>query len=165
VVAATHLKAQRSEMNELIRCRQVEELLAAVDLELQRLMARGSVEDIPVILLGDLNADPPSQMKFECSAIENLLKHNIVSSDPSRPIRYRSAYHLDDASDGFFTSWKIRGCKDSKRIIDYIFYAGFSIQCTATLKGVAVSELERTKLPGLRHPSDHLQIGAKLEIR
>jgi endonuclease/exonuclease/phosphatase family metal-dependent hydrolase len=158
VVAVTHLKAQQSEVNEVIRCRQVDELLVAIDDETKRLIEAFSDQNVPVIILGDFNADPPTRREMNCSAIQKLLTH----AKHSAP--YRSAYTIDNPMDDLFTTWKIRGTKTSKRFIDYIFHAGSSIQCVDTLKTISPSEIEETKLPSLRHPSDHLHIAAKFEI-
>lgn len=161
VVAVTHLKAQRSALNEWTRCRQVEELLAAIDEEAKRAAANDGVHATPILILGDFNADPPSQVQFKESAVEHLLTRH---RGAGRPV-YHSAYNIHDPPEGLFTSWKTRGTSTTKRIIDYIFYAGETMQCVATLKVPPVEELEPTKLPGLRYPSDHLHIGAKFEIR
>jgi endonuclease/exonuclease/phosphatase family metal-dependent hydrolase len=165
VVAVTHLKAQQSEVNEVIRSRQVEELLIVIDNEVKQLTDISFNEQVPIIVLGDFNADPPSQIDFECSAIQKILNHRIETINSPQEFCYKSAYNIDDRSGDLFTSWKIRGTKVSKRIIDYIFFAGSSIQCTATLKVASRNHIEATKLPGLRHPSDHLHIAAKFEIR
>jgi mRNA deadenylase 3'-5' endonuclease subunit Ccr4 len=166
LVGATHLKAQQSEANELVRCRQVDELLSVIDQEIVSLTSVSSVlpETLSVIVLGDFNADPPSQMTSDASAIELVLTHKCLPMNPKNPTYYQSAYTIADPTGDIFTSWKIRGSKETKRIIDYIFYAGLSLRCTETLKVVSGQELERTKLPGLRHPSDHLHICAKFEI-
>jgi mRNA deadenylase 3'-5' endonuclease subunit Ccr4 len=166
VVGATHLKAQQSEINELIRCRQVGEFLSAIDQEIVSLTSVGSVslETLSVILLGDFNADPPFQMKADPSAIKIILTHAGLNMNSNCTHYYESAYNVVDPTEDLFTSWKIRGSKEVKRVIDYIFYAGISLRCTETLKIVPILELEETKLPGLRHPSDHLHICAKFEI-
>ena len=164
IVAVTHLKAQQSEINEVVRCRQVDELLAAIDVQVQRLVESFPGEQAQIIVMGDLNADPPSVVAFNCSAVQKLLTHR-HSTIPSEP--YRSAYLLDDDDNPLgrmFTTWKIRGSTESKRIIDYICYAGSSLQCVATYATVRPKELDEAKLPSLRHPSDHLHIAAKFEL-
>jgi mRNA deadenylase 3'-5' endonuclease subunit Ccr4 len=166
IVGATHLKAQQSEANELTRCRQVEELLKVIDDEYSRLITADSLAggNVSIIVLGDFNADPSFRVEFSASAIEKILTHRVLSVNSSSALNYYSAYCIDNPSDIFFTSWKIRGSKESKRIIDYIFYTGSSIRCTAILKDLALEEIEPTKLPGLRYPSDHLHICAKFKI-
>ena len=162
VVAVTHLKSQQNEINEKVRCRQVDELLSAIDGEVMRLANAFSGEQAQIVVLGDFNSDPPSTIDFDCSAIQKLLGHKnpIVHV----PYQYRSAYAIDNPPEDMFTTWKIRGTKVSKRIIDYVFYAGSSIRCIATYKTIDPNGIEDSKLPGLRHPSDHLHIAAKFEF-
>lgn len=162
VVAVTHLKAQQSDINEAVRCRQVDELLTAIDDEVMRLRNVTSDEQqAQIIILGDFNADPPSTtVDMNGSAIQKLLSWN----NPTMGMTYRSAYTIDDPMNDMFTTWKIRGTKVSKRIIDYIFYAGSSLRCVATLKTIRSEDIEDSKLPGLRYPSDHLHIAAKFEL-
>lgn len=161
VIAVTHLKAQQSEINEAVRCRQVDELLTAIDDEVMRLRnATSDEQQAQIIILGDFNADPPSTTDLNVSAIQKLLSWN----NPTMGMTYRSAYAIDDPMNDIFTTWKIRGTKVSKRIIDYIFYAGSSIRCVATYKMVPSEDIEDSKLPGLRYPSDHLHIAAKFEF-
>lgn len=166
VVAVTHLKAQRSKTNEWIRCCQVEELLVAVDVEARETATNDSVNGVPILIIGDFNADPPSQVGLKESAVERILQ-NPVSMSSSDVRHFRSAYDIDDPIDSLFTTCKVRGTTATKRIVDYIFYCdcGGVIKYTATLRVPPVEELEPTKLPGLRYPSDHLHIGAKFEIR
>jgi mRNA deadenylase 3'-5' endonuclease subunit Ccr4 len=177
VVAVTHLKAQRGESNEWTRCRQVEELLEAVDDEASTVTSRTNVATVPILLLGDFNADPPSKPRgFKESAIEHLLTHDVGSAStgsPNHSRRYQSAYSIIDPKSNLYTTWKIRGSTTTKRIIDYMFYypggkvgeTTNQLQCTATLQVPPGDSLERSKLPGLRYPSDHLHIGARFELR
>jgi mRNA deadenylase 3'-5' endonuclease subunit Ccr4 len=177
VVAVTHLKAQRGESNEWTRCRQVEELLEAVDDEVSKVTSRTNVATVPILLLGDFNADPPSKPRgFKESAIEHLLMHDVGSASNLSPIhsrRYQSAYPITDPKSNLYTTWKIRGSTTTKRVIDYMFYypggkvgeKTNQLQCTATLQVPPGDSLEPSKLPGLRYPSDHLHIGARFGLR
>jgi endonuclease/exonuclease/phosphatase family metal-dependent hydrolase len=168
LVAVTHLKAQQSAANENTRAAQVEELLRLVADEAENVLRRERRDKkIPILILGDFNADPPSQAagSEEVSSIKKLLTFH-ESSDQGTKIRpqFQSAYPVDPPNDEFYTTWKIRGPKTSKRIIDYIFYSNASLECRATLQVPSEEELEPSKLPGLRYPSDHMAIAAIMKL-
>ena len=146
VVAVTHLKARKNDQNERTRRAQVEELLETVG----KFTARNPEDKPwPVLVLGDLNADPPTETTQRQSAVQLLLDYPL-----------QSAYDLDDPS--LVTTWKTRE-KTVHRTIDYIFYNG--LECTNTLS-IPHKELaaEPYKLPNLRYPSDHLMIAAKFQL-
>lgn len=176
VVAVTHLKAQKGESNERIRQIQIKELLHSVEAEVISLYNAKSAKEersslqntsFPVFIMGDMNADPPStNPSFSVSAIRSVLdfRHQTLGEIPleiSGP--YYSAYEVDPPENSFYTSWKIRGKDTTKRIIDYIFYKG-PVTCIATLQVPNDDEVEETKFPGLRYPSDHLLIAADFEL-
>jgi len=164
VVAVTHLKA--SAANEKVRKRQVLQLLPEIDDEAKRVALTERLNgDVPILILGDFNADPPRQLGFSGeSAVGQVLKHKLISSRsaPASSKRYRSAYEINDPAK-LFTTWKIRGKNEAKRVIDYIFYGG-PLNCTSTLDVPSTEEIEPSKLPGLRYPSDHLLIAAKFKL-
>jgi endonuclease/exonuclease/phosphatase family metal-dependent hydrolase len=159
VVAVTHLKAQRGPVQEKVRCHQVDELLNSISRRAQSLLQIGE-EAVSVLIAGDFNADPPIGSRDD-GAVSRLLKAGVptVLNSPSSPIR--SAYDL--AAPGFYTTWKTRGSTTTKRIIDYIFHSG-RLRCEATLRVPSERELDPTKLPGLRYPSDHLLIAARFGV-
>ena len=162
LVTVTHLKAQRSEANEMVRCAQVEELAARIKEELAIVVDRYKVPTIPVLVMGDFNADAPSQTEGASSAIRNLLHSNISPNDI--PCALRSAYDIDPPEENFYTTWKTRGTTTSKRIIDYIFYGG-NLSCQAHLAVPDPDNLGDAKLPSLQYPSDHMAIAAKFELK
>ena len=54
-----------------------------------------------------------------------------------------------------------------KRIIDYIFHnAGVTkgFDCSHTLQNPVDYEVEETRLPGFKYPSDHIAVGAKFKL-
>jgi endonuclease/exonuclease/phosphatase family metal-dependent hydrolase len=159
VVAVTHLKAQQGFVQEKVRCHQVDELLDSISKRAQSLLEKRE-EPVSVLILGDFNADPPAGTG-DNGAVSRVLKRDVptASDSPRSPIR--SAYDL--AAPGFYTTWKTRGSTTTKRIIDYIFYSG-RLRCQATLWVPSESELDPTKLPGIRYPSDHLMIAARFRI-
>lgn len=154
VFAVTHLKAQKQEQSEKVRRSQVKELLEFVDDAVATSRTPASI-NVPVLLMGDFNADPPSenQDSYSQSALSAILKDDM----------FRSVYDISPPTDGFYTTWKIRGTTDTKRVIDYIFYSQ-GIQCNARLKIPAEDEIDSKRLPGLRYPSDHFAIGAVFRI-
>jgi len=173
LVAATHLKAQKSESSEMIRCRQVKELLGHIEDALVKQTEMLDTDDIPIIVMGDFNADPPSDTPFSSSSVQRVIfNHKTTCDDNSdikkarlaRPMKFQSAHPIDPPNPNFFTTWKTRGSYTVKRIIDYIFYSE-QLTCTDTLNVPELEEIESTKLPSLRYPSDHLMIAAKFEIR
>ena len=162
LVCVTHLKAQRSQANEKIRCAQVRELISHVKEELAIVGTSSKDFDLPVLILGDFNADVPSQSTDpDESAIRDLLNSNI--SPNLVPCALHSAYDIDPPDDNFYTTWKTRGTTTTRRIIDYIFFGG-NLSCQAHLAVPEPEELEEAKLPNLRHPSDHMAIAAKFEL-
>ena len=148
LVAATHLKAQKSEKNELIRCAQADELLEQIRQEEVRLGANG--ENVSTIVMGDFNSEPPCVSKDSESSIRRLMTC------------LNSAYPIDPPRNDFYTTWKTRG-KTFKRVIDYIFY-GTGLKCNAILSVPNEEDMEAGKLPGLRYPSDHMMIAAQFEF-
>jgi mRNA deadenylase 3'-5' endonuclease subunit Ccr4 len=178
IVVVTHLKAKNSDTNEQIRTEQVKELMHCVSSYNTSIVlhddgsssssssssSSGGADHVPIIILGDFNADPYGEGK---TCIKSILSH----SSPS----LQSTYDLKEDGDGagggsgesYFTTWKTRGEESVRRIIDYIFYSnqcpGF--RCTHVLSIPKEYEIEATKLPGFRYPSDHLSIGSKFEIK
>lgn len=173
IVAVTHLKAQKGSENESMRLLQVQELLESIDKAAAFVQTRGH-EDPPVLILGDFNAEPPSlvvaaaeRTERATSSVRCVLDYEFSyskrSGSTSEPIKLSSAYPINPPPPDFYTTFKIRGSETARRIIDYIFYSS-QLTCEATLKVPSERELEPSKLPGLRHPSDHMLIAAKLRL-
>ena len=158
VVAVTHLKAQKNATNEKIRCRQVEELIDEIGRSTTD--ARSAIP-VAVLIAGDFNADPPSQIAGDESAVAKILD---LAGTREEPTRYKSAYDVLPPGEKLYTTWKIRGSTSSRRIIDYIFYSN-RLELVSTLNIPDEDDLEETKLPGLRWPSDHLSIGARFRLK
>lgn len=162
VVAVTHLKAQMNPTNEQIRCAQAEQLLRhiteAVELAAQLQPSKsGTTMDIPILILGDFNADPPNRMAPGLESSVGKVIHHRVHTTP-----IGSAYPVDPPKPGFYTTWKTRGSDEVMRIIDYIFYGGLT--CKSLLQVPNGDDLEPGRLPGLRYPSDHMMIAARFEF-
>lgn len=170
VVVVTHLKAQKSETNEKIRRMQAEEVLGSVQEAVRQQALKQGSDDVPVLIMGDLNADPPSEIPFADSSVQRILSNHCLPGDQEeKPIKFCSAYPVDPPQASFFTTWKTRGTDTVKRIIDYIFYSD-NLRCTEWLEVPAEDELKEAHspnhapLPGLRYPSDHLMIAAKFDF-
>jgi mRNA deadenylase 3'-5' endonuclease subunit Ccr4 len=164
IFATTHLKSKSSRSNEEIRQKQVLELLEHLDdveSKFEASLGLPIETGIPIVVLGDFNADPPSHNSLPISSIRSFLQHQTKSISQ---MYYKSAYDIDYPDPSFFTTWKIRGGDACRRIIDYIFFRGHHIHCVATLQVPQTEEIESTKLPGLRYPSDHMLIGAQFQV-
>lgn len=153
VVAATHLKAQNNSICEKIRTQQANELIDSINDVIHTLASETNIPttNIPIIMMGDFNADPGGD--------DSTCIKSVFSKKP----QLSSAYDLERHD--FFTTWKTRGDKTARRVIDYIFYndsKGF--RCSQVLSIPENGQIEATKLPGFRYPSDHLSIGSKFEI-
>lgn len=159
VVGVTHLKARRSKNNEKIRMMQVCELLDKLEEERERIENVSDEKQVPILVLGDFNADHPSKNR-DSSCVAKVLDRHKASNSAYPP--YYSAYPVDPPPEGFFTTWKTRGTETAKRVIDYIFHS--NITCTDTLCIPDEKEIEVDQLPGLRYPSDHLMIAAKFDL-
>jgi len=191
VVATTHLKAKEGTENERIRTSQALELRRKVENVANELRTLGW-EDVSIILLGDWNAEPEDasvRSILERRGNGGLEMDNDVGiGDKGMKWDFHSAYPLDDENgddenNHFYTTWKTRKDGTKRRVIDYIFYSSarsndgngrrgalvtgadeVGLSCTHTLSVPKDEEVEATRLPGLRYPSDHLLIAAKFEI-
>ena len=204
VVAITHLKAQQNKVNERIRyskCApplatffmsyyqfilthyfpncyivQADELLDRIEITAVQTAACDGIDvkDVPLLILGDFNADPPAQNFTTSDSAVGLVLNGRTGAKKwfsklyrrlmgKKTTRFRSAYEIDSPGERCYTTWKTRGPSTSKRTIDYIFHSE-RLKCTAILPVPSPEELEENKLPGLRNPSDHLMIAAKFQI-
>ncbi len=207
VVAVTHLKAKHHPpSNEQMRICQVKELLQCVKESVDRAASEFSTGihhvgsssssspssssssiDIPIVVMGDFNSHPNNNGKDKGKDDDEDQSESCIQSVlSSQQIQLSSAYCLDsndNDGNGIFTTWKTRGDKTVRRIIDYIFHNSNSnngslrskstststsndmgFRCTQVLSIPKDDEIEVEKLPGLRYPSDHMSIGARFEI-
>lgn len=173
VLAVTHLKAGKGVEMEKIRKGQVKELkdhIGRVVLALASSKEEKGVkkwDEIPVVIMGDFNSDPTEDQ----SCVWDLLSQEKASCGGGGDdgCVFLSAYPIasTSANTSFFTTWKIRGEKVQKRVIDYIFYKSTTtsgMECCQLLSIPHPDEMEESKLPGLKYPSDHLAIGAVFHI-
>ncbi len=145
VVATSHLKASKSIQNEEIRTSQAKQLIHQVNKEMYCDLSQ---TNLPVIIMGDFNSEPFSEGS---TCVRTILSENLSS-----------AYNLEDEE--FFTTWKTRGAKTVRRVIDYIFHNSNYVEGMKCTHVLDVPEgIDDSKLPGFRFPSDHISIGAKFE--
>jgi nocturnin len=77
---------------------------------------------------------------------------------------------LDDTEEGspLYTTCKSREGKESKHVIDYLFYTRHTLQVSSRLGPLDPEEIEAEgkplALPNLRYPSDHISLVAEMEI-
>ena len=145
VVAVTHLAAKKNATFEQKRVRQVTQLL-------DRLQA----EDLPCIVACDLNAAPVQNpaADYPAEAYAAALGH---------PLGLRSAYREALGKEPAYTTWKCRGTKEDKHTIDYMFLSG-DITVRRVLAPPAEGDVEPSRLPGWRYPSDHVALHAELLV-
>ena len=159
VVAVTHLKASKNEENARIRALQSEELLAILQEKAASIAesSKSEAREVPTIVLGDFNAEPS----------EDAVKKFVNGTDKGSLPSFASVY----PSDIPYSTWKTRGTKTVRRVIDYIFYkpccnvdgASF-FECQEFLALPAEEDMEEHGLPGFRSPSDHLALAARFCI-
>jgi endonuclease/exonuclease/phosphatase family metal-dependent hydrolase len=150
VVAVTHLKAQASAANDEVRSHQAKQLVESVVHETNEVIGLYGDPDPGVVIAGDFNTEPGP-------TISTVLASRIGQST------FTSAYPVNDPS-RFFTTWKIRGPLEVKRMIDYIFFSG-PLSCNNILLPPAEEDVGAKRLPSLRYPSDHVHIAAQFEFR
>jgi mRNA deadenylase 3'-5' endonuclease subunit Ccr4 len=172
LVAVTHLKAQKSDTNEMIRCKQVDELLKHVQEAAERTAKEDGLEKVQILIAGDFNADPPQEITSTESSVRRVLSNHERTTDDGAAkgtskemsLKFSSAYPVDPPPNDFYTTYKKRGKDETKRVIDYIFHSD-ALECIQTLAVPPAEELEGGLLPGLRYPSDHLMIAARFEVK
>lgn len=147
-VAGTHLKAKSGEVNERLRTLHVGQLLNALCRE---------PEPRHMVILGDFNTDP-----FDVSG-EHMARAVPAVLDSAAP-KFLSAYPLPQSSEkGDYTTWKRRGTKEDRHVIDYIFHSP-SLQPRALLGMPPAEAIDTNRLPGFKYPSDHMAIAAEFEF-
>jgi nocturnin len=165
VLAVTHLKAGKGLEMEKIRMGQVKELRNHIDriVELASKESGVKTRNIPVVIMGDFNSDPTEEQSCIWGIGSCTTQKNVNGGDSDS--YFASAYPIDPKEMSYFTTWKIRGDKIQKRVIDYIFYKDVKgIECSHILSIPNQEELEESRLPGLKYPSDHLAIGARFQL-
>lgn len=117
---------------------------------------------VAVLLGGDFNTDPfDIKGKHTAKAVPELLANTGMAEVG---MALKSAYPLPvNEEDPRYTTWKLRGIKEARHVIDYIFYSG-AVRPTEILQIPPPKAVDRTRYPGIRYPSDHVAIAAKFVI-
>lgn len=144
-VATTHLKSKEGQDNEDKRARQIAGVL-------EKLPSAGAAGH--VVLAGDFNTDAydiPGQHTASCiAAVRGFASPKLESAYPV----------CASADDPAFSTWKVRGTKEAKHFIDYIWHSA-GLHCANLLSTPTDDEVEPCRFPGPKYPSDHLSIGAQ----
>ena len=150
-VGTTHLKAKCNVVNEGRRTHAIKQLLSKMKTETE---AIGSV----MVLSADLNADAYTVIEKD-ETVEPTCVQAIIDSE-----MLVSAYQLPTNDGDLYTTWKKRGEKESKHAIDYIWHSQSGLQTISFLDDVDDDEMDHSRLPGFRYPSDHVALHALLEF-
>jgi endonuclease/exonuclease/phosphatase family metal-dependent hydrolase len=164
VFACTHLKAKGSDEFEAIRAGQIGVVLEgvqAVSLRVQSSDSNNGDAQCRCVVMGDFNAEA-------CESSGGTRPMAVPTALSWCDGALSSAYPLPVSQDeDLYSTWKTRGGKQSKRVIDYILYTrGRGLEVTSLLQVPAAEEIADSpcKLPDLRYPSDHIAIAADLNI-
>ena len=136
-VATTHLKARCGDINMMMRAEQGRDLVTWLD------TVTGNT---PVILTGDLNAEPSEPV------LGTLTSHDTLD--------LVSAYEQNQSQ---FTTCKIRQSGKETKTLDYILTTRH-LTTAATLSLPSEHQLGPTLLPSPQCPSDHLSLFADIVI-
>ena len=186
LVVVTHFKAKEGHCNEEIRYIQAIQLCEAIhEMIHEATTNQGCTSDresknIPIFIMGDFNSHPntwdesiptTSVEEVESDATRKCPKSCLdvfIQTSSEQPENlFSSAYPIHPIPDDFFTTWKIRGSQTTRRVIDYILHNGLHINglhLSHILSIPCENELEPSRLPGFKYPSDHLALGAKFQI-
>tara|TARA_B110000090_G_C13155396_1_gene359371 strand:- start:129 stop:551 length:423 start_codon:yes stop_codon:yes gene_type:complete len=140
-VACTHLKSKPP--HEARRVVQIKQLIEHL-LSMQGQEPEQHAKE-PIVLTGDFNADVGNDV------------YNTAS------MNFDSAYLRCHGEEPEYTTCKVRKDGEACHTIDYIFVSK-SIQVIKCLSIPKRSELPTERIPSWGYPSDHLSIGADLEL-
>lgn len=161
----THLKANRS--HEQTRTRQAKNLAKQI--------TENYPPDMPVVLVGDLNASPPPTHPETLPVASPAATATPVESpwclDVFLKHGFHSTYSLLQPSPDMWTSCKYQeNChrdgrkqqttKTKRMMVDYILFRG----CLFHVRSLRLLPNVQGALPNLRYPSDHAVIAAKFQF-
>ena len=141
LVACTHLKAKP--LYEKRRVQQITQLL-------DRFFSMRLFDTEPLILTGDFNADPDTR-EAQPNVYETTSK------------KMNSSYKLFYGAEPAFTTCKVRKKGESCHTIDYIFVSN-GAHVTSCLSVPTRESLPKERIPTWSYPSDHLSIGADVNL-
>lgn len=170
VVATTHLRAKVNQDSEDKRAAQLLHVLQK---------GHEIAGERPFILSGDFNTTAtatevdtkPEGTSMQSNRVISMCKMwskpPLASAYPLATSREQTGADPTDeqsntVSDDEYTTWKKRKSGEVKRSIDYIWYDKSAFKCVRWLKAPKSTEVESSRFPGLRAPSDHIPIVAEL---
>jgi len=177
IVAVTHLKAKEGTANEAMRYTQAIQLSQAVteaarEAENKWCTSTRESSNIPIFIMGDFNSHPipecttageESNTKIMSCLDAFIANKSSLSSPPYG--HFSSVYPIHPTPNDFFSTWKTRGPKTTRLVIDYILHTHVDgIQLSHILSVPHEDEMEPCRLPGFKYPSDHIALGAKFQI-
>eukprot|EP00811_Abedinium_folium_P005046 NODE_14647_length_1095_cov_7.121901.p1 GENE.NODE_14647_length_1095_cov_7.121901~~NODE_14647_length_1095_cov_7.121901.p1 ORF type:complete len:251 (-),score=80.11 NODE_14647_length_1095_cov_7.121901:284-1036(-) len=120
-----------------------------------QLLERVHSKGLPCIIAGDLNATPvQGKLDYPSVVYPTTLQH---------ALGLQSVYALALGSEPPYTTWKRRGEREEKHTIDYIFVSpDFGVERVLLMP--ADEDVDATRLPGWRYPSDHFALMADLTV-
>lgn len=136
-VATTHLKARIGSFLAALRKEQ--------GLDLLEFIRSTAGENTPLLLTGDLNADPDEPV------------HSVLRSS-----NLQSAYHNQEP---FYTTWAIRGDSEYRRLLDYILYRPNSLIAERLLRVPEEGDIGPERVPSTKYPSDHFALVADFVLK
>eukprot|EP00745_Piridium_sociabile_P012796 TRINITY_DN194241_c0_g1_i1.p1 TRINITY_DN194241_c0_g1~~TRINITY_DN194241_c0_g1_i1.p1 ORF type:complete len:134 (+),score=3.20 TRINITY_DN194241_c0_g1_i1:77-478(+) len=105
---------------------------------------------MPVILCGDLN----SEAHMSVCAVLRQSRLNL-----------QSVYDVKGAQAAMpYSTWKILGSGEVKRVIDFIWASRHVIRVRKLLSAPPSEDIPLCRFPNEKYPSDHLALLAELEI-
>ncbi|XP_072040257.1 nocturnin-like [Amphiura filiformis] len=135
VIGTTHLKAKPGYDD--VRHSQGVDLLKII---------KPKVNDAPVIIGGDFNAEPTEKVYKAFSECD---------------LNFKSAYKLLDGEatkEPAYTTWKIRPAGDVCHTIDYMWYTYSKLAPVSLLSIPTEDAIGPNRLPSYGYPSDHLSL-------
>lgn len=163
-IATTHLKAKTGALLSTLRNEQGKDLLDFIETKIQ---------NRPLILCGDFNAEPSEPIYFTVLKNNKLnLGSAYANLEKSREslIEERNADDEDEAvtksgeREPEYTTWKVRAEGEICHTIDYVFYTKDKISVDAVLNFPTSEEIGEGRVPSLAYPSDHFSLVCDLRI-
>lgn len=150
VVAVSHLLAMKTAEGERARAQQMAQLLRRTG----EVAAAAAVPTTATVICLDANAAPneSASARYPPEAYPAALAHGM-----------RSAYAEALGAEPAWTTYKKRGARVAKHVIDYILLSP-GVRVRRVLLPPADDDLDASALPGWRYPSDHVALMAELVL-
>ncbi|KAJ7560794.1 hypothetical protein O6H91_04G146300 [Diphasiastrum complanatum] len=166
IIATTHFKASTGHQNETLRLMQAEQLL-------KRLSIVAGSNEFPIIICGDLNTLPNSEVcklfrehSLQFQSIYALTCNCNTSHGLENSLIQSLCEDVSDGGEDFepqFTTWKFRSTGVDQRTIDYIWLSKQDAMVPYRRWQLPdVLKIGDTGLPSSTIPSDHLPLLCEL---